>query len=310
MRRLAPRIPRHAPSQANSTYAEASIRVLKGLEPVKQRPGMYTRTDNPLHIIQEVIDNAADEALAGFGKRIARHAARRRLGQRRGRRPRHPVRPAPRREGAGGRDRLHAAARRRQVRQGRRRRLQLLRRPARRGRQRDQRAGQAAGGDGVARRPGGDDRRSPAATWSSRWRCARPAAGDRKQGTTVRVWPDPKYFESAELPRAELMHLLRSKAVLMPGVTVTLTHREDAARTADLALQGRPARLPAAEPAGRPADPAVRGRAVRRRRRDRELRRRRGRGLVRGLHRRRQHAARELRQPDPDGGRRHPRSRA
>jgi topoisomerase-4 subunit B len=50
---------------------EIDIRVLKGLEPVKQRPGMYTRTDNPLHIIQEVIDNAADEALAGFGKRIA-----------------------------------------------------------------------------------------------------------------------------------------------------------------------------------------------------------------------------------------------
>src|SRR5882672_9988598 len=52
-------------------YAEESIRVLKGLEPVKQRPGMYTRTDNPLHVIQEVIDNAADEALAGYGKRIA-----------------------------------------------------------------------------------------------------------------------------------------------------------------------------------------------------------------------------------------------
>ncbi|MFY8018338.1 MAG: ATP-binding protein, partial [Inhella sp.] len=52
-------------------YGEASILVLKGLEPVKQRPGMYTRTDNPLHIIQEVLDNAADEALAGFGKRMA-----------------------------------------------------------------------------------------------------------------------------------------------------------------------------------------------------------------------------------------------
>src|ERR1043165_957253 len=58
-------------ASASSGYSEGSIRVLKGLEPVKQRPGMYTRTDNPLHIIQEVIDNAADEALAGHGKRIA-----------------------------------------------------------------------------------------------------------------------------------------------------------------------------------------------------------------------------------------------
>lgn len=45
--------------------------MLKGLEPVKQRPGMYTLTDNPLHIIQEVIDNASDEVLAGYGKRIS-----------------------------------------------------------------------------------------------------------------------------------------------------------------------------------------------------------------------------------------------
>jgi topoisomerase-4 subunit B len=53
-----------------SDYSESSIRVLKGLEPVKQRPGMYTRTENPLHIIQEVIDNASDEALGGHGKNI------------------------------------------------------------------------------------------------------------------------------------------------------------------------------------------------------------------------------------------------
>jgi len=52
----------------------------------------------------------------------------------------------------------------------------------------------------------------------------RKAAGsERRHGTQVRLWPDAKYFESAELPRHELMHLLRSKAVLMPGVTVTLT---------------------------------------------------------------------------------------
>ena len=51
-------------------YDESSIRVLKGLEPVRQRPGMYTRTENPLHIVQEVIDNAADEALAGHARTI------------------------------------------------------------------------------------------------------------------------------------------------------------------------------------------------------------------------------------------------
>src|SRR5690349_1404321 len=51
-------------------YSESSIRVLKGLEPVKQRPGMYTRTENPLHVIQEVIDNASDEALGGHCRNI------------------------------------------------------------------------------------------------------------------------------------------------------------------------------------------------------------------------------------------------
>lgn len=51
-------------------YEESSIQVLKGLEPVKQRPGMYTLTDSPLHIIQEVLDNASDEILAGFGDSI------------------------------------------------------------------------------------------------------------------------------------------------------------------------------------------------------------------------------------------------
>ena len=100
-----------------------------------------------------------------------------------------------------------------------------------------------------------------------RGRAAGAAQGRRAASASraprVRVWPDAKYFDSAELPKHELMHLLRSKAVLMPGVTVTLTH-EKTERDADLALQGRPARLPDAEPAGRPADPAVRRRAVRR----------------------------------------------
>ena len=57
-------------AERKSTYSEESIRVLKGLEPVRQRPGMYTRTENPLHIVTEVIDNASDEAIGGFCKNI------------------------------------------------------------------------------------------------------------------------------------------------------------------------------------------------------------------------------------------------
>ncbi|MDF7676423.1 DNA topoisomerase IV subunit B [Neisseriaceae bacterium ESL0693] len=51
-------------------YNESSVTVLKGLEPVKERPGMYTHTESPTHIIQEVIDNAADEALGGYADTI------------------------------------------------------------------------------------------------------------------------------------------------------------------------------------------------------------------------------------------------
>jgi topoisomerase-4 subunit B len=46
--------------------------------------------------------------------------------------------------------------------------------------------------------------------------------GDRPNGTRVRAWPDGKYFDSANIPLAELQRLLRSKAVLLPGVKVTL----------------------------------------------------------------------------------------
>ncbi len=202
-------------------YAEASIRVLKGLEPVKQRPGMYTRTETPLHVIQEVIDNAADEALAGFGKRIATtlHGDGSVSVEDDGRGipfGLHPEEGVPvveivyTRLHAGGKfDKggagaysfsggLHGVG------------VSVTNALARRLAVTVYREGQVAtmafaGGDVVEAQV-----------------LRKAATGDRKQGTTVRVWPDPKYFDSAELPRRELMHLLRSKAVLMPGVTVTL----------------------------------------------------------------------------------------
>src|ERR1044071_842716 len=49
-----------------TTYDSSAIEVLTGLEPVRKRPGMYTLTERPNHLAQEVIDNSADEAIAGF----------------------------------------------------------------------------------------------------------------------------------------------------------------------------------------------------------------------------------------------------
>ncbi|MEH6650790.1 MAG: DNA topoisomerase IV subunit B [Motiliproteus sp.] len=54
----------------NTTYNADAIVVLSGLDPVKKRPGMYTETDRPNHLAQEVIDNSVDEALAGHANQI------------------------------------------------------------------------------------------------------------------------------------------------------------------------------------------------------------------------------------------------
>lgn len=51
-------------------YDSSSIEVLTGLEPVRKRPGMYTQTESPNHLAQEVIDNSVDEVIAGHASRI------------------------------------------------------------------------------------------------------------------------------------------------------------------------------------------------------------------------------------------------
>lgn len=58
-------------SDNTNQYSGASIKVLKGLDPVRRRPGMYTDTQNPNHLGMEVIDNSVDEAVAGFADRIS-----------------------------------------------------------------------------------------------------------------------------------------------------------------------------------------------------------------------------------------------
>ena len=51
-------------------YDSSSIEVLKGLEPVRKRPGMYTQTERPNHLAQEVVDNSVDEAITGYAQQI------------------------------------------------------------------------------------------------------------------------------------------------------------------------------------------------------------------------------------------------
>jgi topoisomerase-4 subunit B len=206
-----------------SDYSESSIRVLKGLEPVKQRPGMYTRTENPLHIIQEVIDNASDEALGGYCKHmmvtlntdgsvsVEDDGRGIPVGL-------HPEEKVPTVEIVF--TRLHT------------------------GGKFDKGSGGAYAFSGGLHGVGV----SVTNALSSRlditvWReggvhtmsfgngdvieklKSRPIARDeKKSGTRVTAWPNAKYFDSPTIPQAELQRLLRSKAVLLPGVKVTLTN--------------------------------------------------------------------------------------
>ena len=182
---------------------------------------MYTRTDTPLHILQEVIDNAADEALAGFGKkiRVTLHADGSISVEDDGRGipfGLHPEEKASVLElvftqlHAGGKfDKgkagaysfsggLHGVG------------VSVTNALSRRMEVTSYREGTVA----AMTFAGGDV--------AQKLHQRKQAENDRKHGTTVRVWPDPGYFESAALPMGELEHLLRSKAVLMPGVTVQL----------------------------------------------------------------------------------------
>jgi len=202
-------------------YSESSIKVLKGLEPVKQRPGMYTRTDNPLHIIQEVIDNASDEALGGHGKEIVLtlHTDQSISVEDFGRGipvGMHPEEKIPVVEIVF--TQLHAG-----------------------GKFEKGNAGAYAFSGGLhgvgVSVTNALSKRLEVQVWRDRQYSTLAfehgflvdkitsksiPAGEKSSGTRVRVWPESKYFDSALIPLAELQRLLRSKAVLLPGVKVTL----------------------------------------------------------------------------------------
>ena len=206
-----------------SGYDESSIRVLKGLEPVKQRPGMYTRTEHPLHILQEVIDNAADEALAGHARHIhvLVHADGSISVTDDGRGipvGAHPEEKVPVVEIVF--TRLHA------------------------GGKFDKGSSAAYAFSGGLHGVGvsvtnalssrlevtvwrdGGEYRMVFAAGDVVERLQRVGTAKGRHGTQVRVWPDARYFDDPAIPLAELARSLRARAVLLPGVTTHLVQEK------------------------------------------------------------------------------------
>ncbi len=201
----------------NTRYNAADIEVLSGLDPVKRRPGMYTDTTRPNHLAQEVIDNSVDEALAGHAKIIevivhtdgSVEVADDGRGM--------PVDIHPE-EGVAGVEliltRLHAG-----------------------GKFSNKNYAFSGGLHGVGvsvvnalstrvdvtiRRDGSEyhmgfangDRVSDLEVIGT--------VPKKKTGTTLRFWPDPKYFDTPKILLSKLKHLLRAKAVLCAGLTMRL----------------------------------------------------------------------------------------
>ena len=209
-----------------SQYNADSIEVLTGLEPVRKRPGMYTDTTRPNHLAQEVIDNSVDEALGGHADQIdvTLHADGSISIVDNGRGmpvDLHPVQGKPGVEVI--LSTLHA------------------------GGKFSSKNYQFSGGlhgvgvsvvnalstrlDITIRRDGsvyemafenGDKVSDLAVTGT---------CGKRNTGTGIRFWPDAKYFDSPNFSLPRLTHTLRAKAVLCPGLRVSLTDEKKGERS-------------------------------------------------------------------------------
>lgn len=200
---------------AADIYTAESIEVLSGLDPVRKRPGMYTDTTRPNHLAQEVIDNSVDEAIAGFADEIsvtlfADHSIEVIDNGRGMPTDKHPI------EKISGVEliltRLHA------------------------GSKFSNRNYQFSGGlHGVGvsvvnalskkleisvKRDGKEyamafEQGEP----KGRLR-AKGSVKPKDTGTVIHFWPEKKYFDSDKFSIPRLKHVLRSKAVLCPGLTV------------------------------------------------------------------------------------------
>ncbi|HUN75054.1 MAG TPA: DNA topoisomerase IV subunit B [Steroidobacteraceae bacterium] len=199
----------------NRSYTASDIEVLSGLEPVRRRPGMYTHTSRPNHLAHEVIDNSVDEALEGYCKQISvtlhKDGSLEVADDGRGM----PVDIHPGEKVSGVElilTRLHAGAK---------------------FSDKNYRFSGGLHGVGVSVvnalskklecwiRRGGQE-------YNIGFRDGKVASklevvgsvGQRNTGTTVRFWPDPKFFDSDKFSVPQLKHTLKAKAVLCPGLRV------------------------------------------------------------------------------------------
>jgi topoisomerase-4 subunit B len=201
-----------------SNYTAEDIEVLTGLEPVRKRPGMYTDTSRPNHLAQEVIDNSVDEALAGHASRIdvILHADGSVTVADDGRGMPVDTHPGEGRPG-----------------------VEVILSTLHAGGKFSSKNYQYSGGlHGVGvsvvnalskeleitiRRDGQVHRMAFAGGEKTRELEVIDSCGKRNTGTSLRFLPDPKYFDSMNFSVPRLVHVLRAKAVLCPGLRVRFT---------------------------------------------------------------------------------------
>ncbi|MGI9212944.1 MAG: DNA topoisomerase IV subunit B [Methylococcaceae bacterium] len=199
------------------TYDAASIEVLSGLDPVRKRPGMYTDTTRPNHLVQEVVDNSVDEALAGYAKsidvRLLADGGVEVQDDGRGM----PVDIHPE-QGVSGVEviltRLHAGGKF----SGKNYRfsgglhgvgVSVVNALSNRLTVHIRRGGQAY----TMQFANGDKQTELTAVGT---------VPKRETGTTVSFWPDPRYFDTPKVLLSRLKALLRAKAVLCSGLKISL----------------------------------------------------------------------------------------
>lgn len=199
-------------------YDAADIEVLTGLEPVRKRPGMYTDTARPNHLVQEVVDNSVDEAIAGHasGVDVTLHEDGSVSVADDGRGM--PVDMHPE-EGVPGVEviltRLHAGGKFSRKNYKYSGGLHGVGVSVVNALSRQLDIWVKRGGAEYTMSFRGGEKHSDLQEIGK--------VGARNTGTRVRFWPDPKYFDTVKLALPRLQHLLRAKAVLCPGLRVRLT---------------------------------------------------------------------------------------